>query len=119
MKKSVLTSSFLLAFASASAFAHHPAEDIVDPEIFAMIDENVSDTPHADLTFDDMGSDVEQSEAMMDAAEQGSEMAGGDAADISQEAGADLAAGADIDTAADDMIDTMAMLDSVVDQLAD
>ena len=42
-------------FASVSAFAHHPAEDIVDPEIYAMIDENVADTPHADLVFDDMG----------------------------------------------------------------
>ena len=42
-------------FASATAFAHHPAADIVDPETFEMIDENVEDTPHADLTFDDMG----------------------------------------------------------------
>ena len=41
--------------ASVSAFAHHPAADIVDPEIYEMIDENVADTPHADLVFDDMG----------------------------------------------------------------
>ena len=42
-------------FASVSTFAHHPAADIVDPEIYEMIDENVADTPHADMIFDDMG----------------------------------------------------------------
>jgi len=36
-------------------FAHHPAADIVDEEIYALIDEMVSDTPHADLEFIDMG----------------------------------------------------------------
>lgn len=41
--------------ASFSAFAHHPAEDIVDEETWAMIDENVADTPHADLDFSSMG----------------------------------------------------------------
>lgn len=46
--------------AAGSAFAHHPAADIVDPEIYEMIDENVADTPHADLVFDDMGSDQSQ-----------------------------------------------------------
>jgi len=58
MKKLVITSAIAIAFASTSAFAHHPAADIVDPEIYAMIDENVSDTPHADLSFDDMGGDT-------------------------------------------------------------
>ena len=42
-------------FTAGSALAHHPAADIVDPETWEMIDENVADTPHADLTFDDMG----------------------------------------------------------------
>jgi hypothetical protein len=58
MKKMLSTAVLALAFGSTAAFAHHPAEDIVDPDIYAMIDENVSDTPHADLTFDDMGSDT-------------------------------------------------------------
>ena len=58
MNKLLLTSVITLAMSSTAAFAHHPAEDIVDPEIYAMIDENVADTPHADLTFDDMGSDT-------------------------------------------------------------
>ena len=58
MKSKLLTTAIVMAFASMGAFAHHPAADIVDPEIYAMIDENVSDTPHADLVFDDMGRDV-------------------------------------------------------------
>ena len=39
-------------------FAHHPAEDIVDEEIFAFIDSMVADTPHATLDFDEMGNMV-------------------------------------------------------------
>lgn len=42
-------------FTSAAAFAHHPAADMVDPEIYENIDENVAETPHADLVLDDMG----------------------------------------------------------------
>ncbi len=53
MKKNIIISGFCLALAASPALAHHPAEDIVDPEIYAMIDEMVSDTPHADLVFDD------------------------------------------------------------------
>jgi len=51
LQVAVLTS----LLASFSAFAHHPAEDIVDEDIYAMIDENVTDTPHADLDFTSMG----------------------------------------------------------------
>lgn len=51
LKFAVLTS----VLASFSALAHHPAEDIVDPDIYEMIDDNVTDTPHADLDFTDMG----------------------------------------------------------------
>ena len=58
MNKLISTAVIALAFGSTAAFAHHPAADIVDPEIYAMIDENVSDTPHADLVLDDMGPDV-------------------------------------------------------------
>ena len=72
MKKILLTTAITMAIGSTAAFAHHPAEDIVDPEIYAMIDENVADTPHADLTFDDMGSD---------ATDTGGSMSGRDAAD--------------------------------------
>lgn len=54
--KSMLQAAVLTSLlASFSAFAHHPVEDIVDEETWAMIDENVADTPHADLDFSSMG----------------------------------------------------------------
>jgi opacity protein-like surface antigen len=54
--KSVLNVAVLTSLlASFSAFAHHPAEDIVAEDIYLMIDENVADTPHADLDFSTMG----------------------------------------------------------------
>ena len=40
---------------STSAHAHHPAADIVDEDIYEQIDSMVADTPHATLTFDEMG----------------------------------------------------------------
>lgn len=43
----------LLCFTVGPVLAHHPAEDMVDSEIYAMIDALVADTPHADLIFDD------------------------------------------------------------------
>ena len=53
MKKSIVISGLCLALAASPALAHHPAEDIVDEDIYAMIDEMVADTPHADLVFDE------------------------------------------------------------------
>jgi hypothetical protein len=54
--KSIMTAAVLTAMlASFSAFAHHPAADIVDEDIYLMIDENVADTPHGTLDFSSMG----------------------------------------------------------------
>ena len=58
MKKILQTGVLLVSVASMSAFAHHPAADIVDEEIYETIDTMVADTPHADLTFDSMGGDT-------------------------------------------------------------
>ena len=56
MKKRVFKLAVLASLlVSSSAFAHHPAQDIVDELIWLMIDENVADTPHADLDFTTMG----------------------------------------------------------------
>lgn len=54
MKKVTQLTALSLVMISANAFAHHPAADIVDPEIYEMIEENISDA-HLALTFDDMG----------------------------------------------------------------
>lgn len=55
MKTALKVTAIATLLGSAAAFAHHPAEDIVDAETYEMIDDNVADTPHADLVFDDMG----------------------------------------------------------------
>lgn len=106
MKTPLITTAFFITFASASAFAHHPAADIVNPEIYAMIDENVADTPHADLVFDDMGGSMNS--------------AGTDTAEV--DAGAARFEGrVDVDVAlsADEAIDTMALYGDVVNALAE
>jgi len=46
----ILVLSFVL-----SAFAHHPTEDMIDSELFEMIDDMVGDTPHGDMEEDDFG----------------------------------------------------------------
>ena len=54
----IILSLCFLFMLPTGLFAHHPAEDIVDEEIFAFIDSMVADTPHASLDFDDMGNMV-------------------------------------------------------------
>lgn len=58
MKKMLATSAIMMSMYAPFTFAHHPAEDIVDPDIYEHIDSMVADTPHADLTFDEMGGGV-------------------------------------------------------------
>jgi hypothetical protein len=55
MKKYLLIGALVMGIGSTAAVAHHPTADIVDEEIYEMIDSMVADTPHADLTFDSMG----------------------------------------------------------------
>lgn len=55
MKHLIPVAVFATALIAMPVIAHHAAEGIVDEEIYATIDELVSDTPHADLTLDDLG----------------------------------------------------------------
>lgn len=55
MQKFIRITALASLLASVPAFAHHPAADIVDEDTYEMIDENVADTPHADLDFSSMG----------------------------------------------------------------
>ena len=55
MKKLLLTTAIVMSFGTTAAFAHHPAEGIVDADTYEMIDDNTSEI-HDALTFDDMGS---------------------------------------------------------------
>ncbi len=57
MKRSIQFSvvSVILALIALPVMGHHPAEGIVDDEVYEMIDALVADTPHAELDPDDMG----------------------------------------------------------------
>jgi len=55
LKKRLQAAVLSASLISAATWAHHPAADIVDPDIYTMIDSLVADTPHADMVFTDMG----------------------------------------------------------------
>lgn len=55
MRKLLKIVTLATMLAAPAAFAHHPAADVVDPDIYAIIDSMVADTPHADMVFTDMG----------------------------------------------------------------
>jgi hypothetical protein len=46
----------LVLTVAAVAVAHHAAAGIVDEDIYEMIDALVADTPHGEMTLDDLGS---------------------------------------------------------------
>ncbi|MDX2438982.1 MAG: hypothetical protein QNK40_00365 [Desulfobacterales bacterium] len=54
MKKVLIIAAMCLVIAAAPVFAHHPAADVVSDDVYAIIDEAVSQTPHVDMVFDDM-----------------------------------------------------------------
>lgn len=58
MKKAIQAAVIAFLLTSLSAFAHHPAEAIIDADTWAMIDQNLqdADSPHLDLDLDAMGS---------------------------------------------------------------
>ncbi len=82
MKNLIQLSTLALLAASTNIYAHHPAADIVDPDVYAMIEENISDV-HLAMTFDDMGGSSDEVGGAMEArdTESGAEM-GGDMADV-------------------------------------
>ena len=55
MKNKIRLTTLAMLLASSNLHAHHPAADIVDEEIYDMIDLMVEDTPHASMTFEEMG----------------------------------------------------------------
>jgi len=55
MRKIVQAAVVTMAVTAVPAFAHHAAADIVDEDVYEMIDSLVADTPHADMTLEDLG----------------------------------------------------------------
>ncbi len=58
MKKVIQAAVVAALLTSLSAFAHHPAQAIIDADTWLMIDQNLqdADSPHLDLEFTTMGS---------------------------------------------------------------
>ena len=59
MRNLVRAAVLSMALATVPVMAHHAAADIVDADVYAMIDSLVADTPHADMTIDDLVSQME------------------------------------------------------------
>ena len=55
MKNRIRLTTIAMLLASANLYAHHPAADNVDEQIYETIEIMVEDTPHARMTFDEMG----------------------------------------------------------------
>ena len=112
MKKLLLTTAIIMSFGSTAALAHHPAADIVDPDIYAMIDENVSDV-HAEMTFDDMGGDTTDVGSAMETQDldvgNAGTAPGGDLEDVGAEMSGDLE---DVGAAAEAREEANAMADT-------
>ena len=107
MKKLTYTTAILMAMTASGAFAHHPAADVVDPEVYERIEENVADSPHIDRVMDEMGSSMEQ--------------AAGDptgAGDLNAAAGLDNDTVMEPQANVDVTVDTMDLIDNVEALLA-
>ena len=111
MKKLLLTTAIALAMGSTAAFAHHPAEEMVDPLVYDMIEENISEV-HLDMTFDDMGGDTTdvgsaRESIAIDSGNAGAET-GGDLEDV----GAELAGDIDVEAATEVREEANSMADA-------
>ena len=82
MKNLFKLSAVALLLTGANAYAHHPAVDMVDPAVYEMIEENISEV-HLAMTFEDMGGDTTEVGSAMEARDSdvGAAM-GGDVADV-------------------------------------
>ena len=111
MNKLLLTTAIAMAMASSAAFAHHPAADIVDADVYEAIEENISDV-HLDMTFDDMGGDTTdvgsaRESIAIDSGNAGA-APGGDLEDV----GAELAGDIDVEAATEVREEANSMADA-------
>ena len=112
MKKLLLTTAIAIAMASTAAFAHHPAADIVDPDVYDRIEENISEV-HLNMTFDDMGGDTTDVGSAMETQDldvgNAGTAPGGDLEDVGAEMSGDLE---DVGAAAEAREEANAMADT-------
>ena len=111
MKKLLLTTAITMAMASTVAFAHHPAVEIVDEDVYAMIDENISDV-HLDMTFEDMGGDTTDVGSARESIASDSGNAGAATGEDVEDVGAELAGELDVEAATESRQEANEMADS-------
>ena len=113
MKQFFLLFGMLVFFIilSTSAFAHHPAADMVDPDVYAMIEENISDV-HLLMTFDDMGGDTSEVGSTRESIAIDSGNTGDATGDDVEDVGAQLDGDVDIEPAAETRVEANEMADS-------
>ena len=121
MNKTLMTTALFVAMASTSVYAHHPAEGV--SPVWDMIDENVADTPHADLVFDDMGGgrDMDDVGASMESREEMEGNSSGDLGSRGVDAEMSRAERDEIDPPGNDdlAVDTLDTLDNVMTSLGE
>ena len=111
MKKLLLTTAIAMAMASTAAFAHHPAVDIVDEDVYIMIEENISDI-HLEMEFDDMGGDTTAVGSARESIASDFGNAGAETGEDVEDVGAELAGELDVEAAMESRQEANAMADS-------
>ena len=111
MKKLLLTTAITMAMASTAAFAHHPAADIVDEDVYDMIEENISEV-HLDMTFDDMGGDTTDVGSARESIASDFGNAGDATGEDVEDVGAELAGELDVEAAMESRQEANEMADS-------
>ena len=82
MKNKLTPIVLALLLVAVTSYAHHPAADIVDLDVYAMIEENISEV-HLNMTFEDMGGETTEVGGAMEARDSDVGMAmGGDTEDV-------------------------------------
>lgn len=100
MKGTLTLSALAFLIASGNLYAHHPAAEMVDAEIYSMIEENISDV-HLAMTFDDMGGDTtEVGNAMESLSDEAGNM-GAEMREMMEEVGAAMESRAEMNAMAD------------------
>ena len=111
MKKLLLTTAITMAMASTVAFAHHPAVDTVDEDVYDMIEENISEV-HLDMTFDDMGGDTTEVGETRESIASDTANYGADSGADMEDVGAELAGDLDVEAAMESRQEANEMADS-------
>jgi len=112
MKKLTYTTAIFMAMTATTVFAHHPASSVVDADTYEMIEENVGDTPHADMVVDDMGSATGEDMGSITMDQASTEQAG----PLSNMAGVEVDVDAQMEVA--ETVDTMDLIENVENSLA-